>query len=480
MIVSELPLLYARNEGLCHRFIVLENGKFERGTVASDIESNWKWNGVDELVGSASISSLGSDSFVATLPHETLLSVILVEGSTTQRFELDLRQQLEGNAIAKVKCFEESASTLRLMVADAKATIFVIILKRDSLRPVRYTRVSIERLLEDQDIEYSGAELHSTMVDFSSSTAAIVALSPLILTVSLDGPSAFVWSENHVQELMSASISSILGRASSMLLGRVEKFDMAPVTALTSTGCWLFSLHADAKVRQWKLDSYGHPTEVYLVAFQLPDRWATTLAPSSFCISAQTYRNSIAAVVHIQTCNNGSTLHLIQSNHDGSHQNVTALRVPEEVSSIVGLSLQPGVSPKLFAMAAEKDQGTTQIPPFAHLVYPSSRGGLDPTPRVSPVGCTLDGVAEKELRLLSAISDTDLNRIDALFLRHVFRPTYPRGTGGTIGPSRTSVESAISQHLNSYTFGSSNLEVETLKAMQQDRKSTRLNSSHVD
>ena len=470
MIVSEVPLIYAKKEGLCHRFNIVENGKFERVSVASEIESNCQWNGVDSLVGSASISSLGIDSFVATLPHETLLSVTLVHGSTTQRFELDLRQQLEGNVIAKVKCFEESASSLRLLVADAKATIFVIGLQRDFLRPVRYTKISIEQLLEDQDIEYSGAELHTTMVDFSSPTTAVVALSPLILTVSLDSPSVFVWSENQVDELMSASIGSILGRASSMLLGRVEKFDMAPVTALSSTEGWLFSLHADAKVRQWKLDSHGHPTEVYLVPFQLPDKWATTLAPYSFCISAQTYPNSIAAVVHIQTCHNGSTLHLIQSNDDGSRQKVTVLNVPEDVSSIVGLSLQPGVSPKLFVVAAAEERGTNQIPHFAHLVYPSSRSGLNPNPRVSPLGHTLDGVAEEELKRISAISDVDINRVDALFLRHIFRPTYPRGTGGTVGPSRATVESAISQHLNSYTFGSSNLELETLKAMQQWRR----------
>ncbi|KAI2513767.1 hypothetical protein MHU86_550 [Fragilaria crotonensis] len=467
---SEVPLLYANKEGHLHQFAIAKNGKFERVNVTSNIESNWKWNGVDPLAGSASVSSLGIDSFVATLPHEKLLSVTLVQGSITKRFELDLRQQLEGSVIAKVKCFDESASTLKLLVADAKATIYVISLEKVSFEPTRYAKFSIEQLLEDQDIEYSGAELHTTMVDFYSSTKAIVALSPLILTVNLDDPSVFVWSETHVQDLMSASIGSILGRASSMLLGRVEKIDMAPVTALSSTENWLFSLHADAKVRQWKLDSRGYPTEVYLVDFQLPEKWATTLAPFSFCISAQTYPGSIAAVVHIQTCNSGSTLHLIQSNHDGTRQNVRILNVPEDISSISALALQPGMSPKLFAVAAEAEQDTIQIPHFAHLVYPSSKSGLNPNPNVARVGYTLDGIADEELMRASAISDDDVNRIDALFLRHIFRPAYPRGTGGTGGPSRASVESAISQHLNSYTFGGSNIELETLKAMQQWRR----------
>lgn len=471
MILSEVPLLYANKEGLVHRFAIANDGKFERvNVVTSDIESNWKWNGVDPLAGSASVSSLGIDSFVATLPHENLLSVTLVQGSMTQRFELDLRQQLEGSVIAKVKCFEESTSALKLLVADAKATIYVIILEKDSLRPTRYAKFSIEQLLEDQDIEYSGAELHTTMVDFYSSTKAIVALSPLILTVDLDDPSVFVWSETHVQELMSASIGSILGRASSMLLGRVEKIDMAPVTALSSTENCLFSLHADAKVRQWKLDSRGYPTEVYLVDFRLPEKWATTLAPFSFCISAQTYPGSIAAVVHIQTSNSGSSLHLIQSNHDGSRQNVKVLNVPEDISSIVTLALQPGVAPKLFAVAAEAEQGTIQIPHYAHLVYPSSKSGLNPNPLVASVGYTLDGIADEELERISAISDDDVNRVDSLFLRHIFRPAYPRGTGGIVGPSRATIESAISQHLNSYTFGGSNVELETLKAMQQWRR----------
>lgn len=162
------------------------------------------------------------------------------------------------------------------MVADAKATIWSINIDKGSLKPINYRKIAVEQFLEDQDIEYSGAELHTTMVHFISSTTAIIAFSPLILTFSMDDQSFFVFSESQVNELMSALIGSILGRASSILLGRVEKVDMAPVAALSYTKIWLFTLHADAKLRQWKLNSSGHPIEVYRIDYQLPDKWATT------------------------------------------------------------------------------------------------------------------------------------------------------------------------------------------------------------
>jgi hypothetical protein len=472
MIVSEVPLLYAKKMGRCLRYSLQENGRLERTMMTSSPESlGGEWGGgVDPLVGSASISSLGKDSFVATLPCEKLLSVALVQGATILRVELDLRQQLDGSAIAKVQCFEASNTALKLLVVDAKATIYIINLQKDTLTPTKYSTISIERLLEEQDIEYSGAELHTTMVSFPSITTAIIALSPLILTVNLNEPSVFVWSEKQVQELMSASIGSILGRASSILLGRVEQFDMAPVSALASTQGWLFTLHADAKMRQWKLNHRGHPYQVYPVAFQLPDQWATSLAPFSFCITAQEYAHKIAAVVHIQTRQKGSTLHLVQSYHDGTHQTVTPLQVPEDVSTILTLALQPGTAPQLFALAAEEHPGTTQITHFSRLVYPSSRSGLDPTPRMTLVDYTLDGVADEELQRISAISAKDLNQIDTLFLRHVFRPAYPRATGTTAGPSRATVEAAISKLVKGYKFVGPNLELETLKAMQQWRR----------
>ena len=468
MIVSEVPLLYATKQGRCLRYSLQEDGGLKRVTTT---EEQSDWIGVDHLVGSASVSSLGDDddSFVATLPHENILSVALVQGSTTQRVELDLQQQLEGSAIAKVQCFGSSGPTLKLLVADAKATIYTIILQKETLTPTKHTAIAIEQLLEEQDIEYSGAELHTTMVEFLSATTAIVALSPLILTVRLDEPSVFVWSDSQVQELMSASLGSILGRAGSMLLGRVERIDMAPVSALSSTDDWIFTLHADAALRQWKLDAFGRPCQVHLLSFQLPDEWATSLSPFSFCVTARKYTHKIAAVVHIQTRHDGSTLHLVQSNHDGSHQTVTRLQVPDDVSSIVTLSLQP-VTPKLFVVATEQREGTTQTTHYTHLVYPSSRSGLDPTPFATPVDYTLDGVAEDELHRIAALSDQDVNQVDTLFLQHVFRPAYPRATGTTTGPSRTTVETVISKLVQGYTFAGTNLEVETLKAMQQWRR----------
>jgi hypothetical protein len=367
MIVSEVPLLYARKEGRCLRYSLKENGRLEREMMNSSPPESWggEWSGgADPLVGSASISSLGKDSFVATLPCEKLLSVALVQGAVIQRVELDLRQQLDGSAIAKVQCFEASNYTLKLLVMDSKATIYIFNLQKDTLTPTHYSTISIEQLLEEQDIDYSGAELHTTMVAFSSITTAIVALSPLILTVHLDQPSVFVWSEKQVQELMSASIGSILGRASSILLGRVEELDMAPVSALSCTQGWLFTLHADAKMRQWKLDNRGHPSQVHLVPFELPGQWSTSLAPFSFCITAQEYAHTIAAVVHIQTRQKGSTLHLVQSYHDGTHQTVTPLYVPEDVSTIVTLALQPGTAPQLFALARGEHPSTSPYHKF--------------------------------------------------------------------------------------------------------------------
>lgn len=474
MIVSEVPLLYAKKGGRCLRYTLKDNGRLEREMTSSSLRlESWggEWSGaVDPLVGSASISSLGKDSFVATLPCEKLLSVALVQGAAIQRVELDLRQQLDGSPIAKVQCFEESKATLKLLVVDAKATIYIIHMQKDTLTPTNCSTISIEQLLDEQDIEYSGAELHTTMVAFSSATTAIVALSPLILTVNLDQPSVFIWSEKQVQELMSASLGSILGRASSILLGRVEQLDMAPVSALSSTQGWLFTLHADAKMRQWKLDNRGHPSQVHPVSFQLPDQWSTSLAPFSFCITAQEYAHKIAAVVHIQTRQKGSTLHLVQSYHDGTHQTVTPLQVPDDVSTIVTLALQPGTAPQLFALATEEHPGTTQITHFTSLVYSSSRSGMDPTPQTTLVDYTLDGVADEELQRISAISAKDLNQIDTLFLRHLFRPSYPRATGTTTGPSRATVEATISKLVKGYKFVGSNLELETLTAMQQWRR----------
>jgi hypothetical protein len=84
---------------------------------------------------------------------------------------------------------------------------------------------------------------------------------------------------------------------------------------------------------------------------------------------------------------------------------------------------------------------------------------MESTPRMALVDYTLDGVATDELKRISAISAKDLNQIDTLFLRHLFRPSYPRATGTTTGPSRATVEATISKLVKGYSFVGSNLEL---------------------
>jgi hypothetical protein len=538
-MISEVPLLYAnKQQGRCLRYVSGENG-LERVTdfatggansaTSSSDDDAFLFSSTDHeskaLVGPASLSNLSDGSFVATLPlgnssSNSRMSVTLVDsntrsGTTQHRMELDLNLA-SGTNIAKVKCFASTGNRIRVLVADARATIHCIVLTRDTLSPVSYDATSIAQILEDDyDIEYSGAELHTTMVDFLNESTAIVALAPHVLTVRFgianDDPSLFVWSDTQVRESMSATMGSILNRAGSMLLGRVDpsNIDMAPVSAL-STCCGgtnqqvvvVTTLHADSSLRQWTLDPHSrNPTNVYSInSASLPKDWTTRASPFSICLTSQYYpanNNMAATVVHIESQTKGSTLHLLQSNIDAltASATLTPLTVVPELSSIVTLSLQ-AQRPTLSVVGTEQalstddvatgtassTSATTPHENYTHYSYAassSSRGPLlETSPYVTPVDYTLDGVAEEEWQRMVSNSNNVMDNVaavDSYFIKYLFRPHYPRATAQTTGPCRTSVDAALAKFTGSSSsmVGSSSslsLEVKTLRAMQKWRR----------
>mmetsp|Transcript_40667 Transcript_40667/g.46222 ORF Transcript_40667/g.46222 Transcript_40667/m.46222 type:complete len:1642 (-) Transcript_40667:215-5140(-) len=483
-MISEVPFLYGKSEGRSLRFNLQAEGKIQRVVCESNIRnsnSSLEWSSENHLVGSCSVSSLTDGSHVATLAlGSSLISVI----HGNHRIEIDFHSlyppEGESLLIARVECFEDSkGNQLELMIAVAKATIYRIEIEKDSLIPTKYDELVVPQLLEKQGIDYSGAELHTTMIHFISSTTAIMALSPFIFTINIGSSKIFLWSLNQVQEATSTSMSSILNRAGSILLGEPEVGDstMAPVSALSVCHDAVFTLHANASILQWKLDdisSYIKPKEVYCIDCPIPSaqNWVTTAAPFSFAVTStqENRTGEFIVVIHIETRNEGSNLFILQGS------NVVKISehfiVPSDAGSVTALHLQ-SPTPNLVVLATKRDTSHRKSHVQLQYPYPFSSNTLS-TKRTESSFLTLDSVAQVEWDRLEAFEEEDIEKVDRLALQYLFLPRYPRATGTMTGPSSTTVQAAVIKLVPGYVWDQqSSLPVQALCAMQHWRKTEK-------
>ena len=352
--------------------------------------------------------------------------------------------------------------------------------------------------------EVSSSDIQSTMIGFLSPTVVCLALTPHVVTVDLVTRSSVVWNERQCREEMKSRVSTF---ASFFSMGRDPEVLTTPPTAalcvsttpsplLDST--YVFTLHSDASVRKWKLDptSSLKPLEVETIetsslsssmslSKQLPVPTAWSDSRNSVSICARLYQNVYALAIHIKTI--GAAFGSTDSGGEGSTSSATSdchmwvvsgpqsslvgefpttcksLQVPKEAIFMVGMSFLPTAhrcTLGVFFQSLEDDDRTSTL----QLTYPPSNveSIVSRIPIVSASGGSLDEVAATERARIRALLfgneilqesfesnkttvDQDLHTLDTMYMKYLFRPIYPRGTGTVVGPSDESVLRALAK-----------------------------------
>lgn len=489
----------------------------------------------DALPGSASVSELelrGRMCLLTTcakMEDPEILSVSLSSAATASDFtsptivELDYRQ-LELQSLVSVAAFSQDSSVIRLVMVDCQGT-FVTILLTDQLAPVEAqvdvakTTDYIAELPVLQAI--TGSELQSTMIAFASPTTAIVALSPFLITVDLANTSSYIWSETQCLEDMkarSSSFGTLLTNFSDILLGRLNEgvMDMSPTAALCLTttpnplldATYCVTLHSDASIRKWKIDVSLSPLPLEVQGLDatklpLPSKWSDVHNSVSLC--ARMYDQTYAIGVHIKTegflthpgsfpeeatDNTASDCHLWVfhgTNQVGSRDHCMPLMVPKEALSLVGMSFSPTASRCTLSVLFEATDREHKRTGTMHVTYPPSIMSIvSPEPRIVGHG-SLDKVANRErarIRSLlfgpslmddmkDATIEEILHEMDSSYLKYLFRPMFPRGTGTVLPPTAGCIRRALAKlvHGSSKTKKSGmSIELELIRNMYEWRK----------
>ncbi len=489
----------------------------------------------EALHGSASVSELelrGRMYLLTTcakMEDPDILSVSLSSTTTTADFtspsmlELDCRN-LELQPLVSVAAFSQDPSLIGLILVDCQGT-FVTITLTDQLVPVE----ARARILKTTDYiselailqAVTGSELQSTMIAFANATTAIVAFSPFLITVDLENTSSYVWSETQCLEDMKArtsSFGSLLTNFSDILLGRLNEgiMDMSPTAALCLTttpnplldATYCITLHSDASIRKWKIDVSisPFPLEVHALdtsKLPLPSKWSDTRNSVSLC--ARMYDQTYALGVHIKTegflvdpgspteetpDKHTSDCHLwvfYGNNQIGSRDNCMALTVPNEVLSLVGMSFSPTATRCTLSALFEATDQEHNRNGTMHVTYPPSIMSIvSPEPNIIGHG-SLDKVASRErsrirsLLLGPSLMDNMeastveeiLHEMDSWYLKYIFRPMFPRGTGTVLPPTSSCVRRALAKlvHASAKTKKSGmSIELELIRTIYEWRK----------
>ena len=463
-----------------------ESASIERISGSTSSSDNVEDFPAQRLPGSSSVSCLGDDTVVTTcalVDEPTVLSVSLIQGVSV---ELDLGQTQVFGIPVKIQCFAEGSSLL-LRLVDTRGIVLSIILDT-ALTPETLSLLSIPHMVESEQGYFSGAELDSSMVSFLSSTVLLLGLAPDLLAVNLATRSIDIWSQAQTLEEMKSK--SLFSRASDLLLGRPEDdiiVDMPPTAALChASGEFVFSLHSDASIRRWRIDDL-HPIEVVPLklaqdAISEPETWSDS--KGAVAMSAQLYQSVYTLAIHVQTVGgekDKSPCQLIvvygsQDAEEGGDlvRSTLHLSVPKTATSLVGLDLARERC-RLTALfrSQENDSNNTLF-----VTYPPSVMSIVSTePIVTPRENSLDGVAASERARLSGLAfpvngtslEEDLHSTDTAFLKCLFRPAFPRGTGSVTPPSclRAAIRKLVPGH---YAGDDMSIELETLRAMHEWRR----------
>lgn len=514
-------------------------GKLHREDVAGIAEAS-KDTGTtpiyeDALPGSASVSELElgerNETYLLTtcakMEDPEILSVNLCAASsqdsplTSPRMvEIDYRQ-LELQTLVSVAAFADS-NWIRLTMVDNVGT-FVTSFWTDRLTPVDQpcqqlkTTDYIAELAVLQAV--TGQEMQSNMLVFVSSTTAVVALCPFLLTVDLQNAASYTWSETQCLEDMrsrSGSLRSYFNiSVTDLVLGKFNDrvMDMSPTAALCLStalnplldGTFCVTLHSDGSIRRWKIDMSVSPLPLEVRALNHskvppPSNWSDSRNAVSLC--ARTYDMTCAVSVHIKTdgfytpsaeeekdaepfASQYCHLYVFYGNSqwtgDDSEDSCMTLNVPSEVNSLVSMSFSPTASRCSLSLLYESnDSGVV------HINYPPSMMSIvSPEPQIMGHGF-LDSVAQEERARIRALLfgpslldnmpeasvEEILHEMDSGYMKFLFRPMYPRGNGTVLPPSVGCIRRAMAKLVHGYskknTAGMS-LELELVRTMYEWR-----------
>lgn len=450
--------------------------------------------------------------------------------------ELDLESETQkySNTV-KIRAFTDirkDREVIRLVLVDDNAVVLTLLLVPHTLQPLDVLEVlDIRDLLDDQPemkAAVSGSLLHKTMVDFYAPHLMVVALSPLLMSVNLETDSCEVWLETQCLEDMRArrsAIGNIFSKASDLFLGKLEHagglVDMAPTAALcvSSTGnplldpTYVFTLHSDGNIKRWTVNDISLlPTEVAFITLTdvpmpAPREWSDDY--NSVYLSARLYSQVYVLAVHIKT---GSTanydddqtervsdshLYVFYGGQDAGVQSTVIsshnLTVPGEADDLVDMGFIPSLnSCSLMAMFRATTHDARHAGTTLTVRYPPSVVSIISTqPEVLPVDYVLDGVASSERSRIDALVFRDdhertgtstelslqdeLHDLDGRFMKFLFRPAYPRGSGTVAPPQEVHIRRALQKLVygrtkrNDGSPSSISIELETLRAIYEWR-----------
>jgi len=519
----EIGLVYPHIAERPRRYVAsVKDGNFRRQERVEDSFSVLE----QAQPGSASVSSpklQGQNVMVTTcasLTHEDTLCVALSwttdELESPVQIELDLKE-LEMGPLVAVKTFEGgSHNQLLLVLVDVQGKILTLGLNENLVPLSGFALLDLHDYIESPAVlqRVAGSELQSTMITFLDSFTIVIALNPFVLTVDLAEGTSHVWSELQCLEEMRSRASkfgNLLTNVSDMLLGKEEEsLDMAPTAAIclapnsTDGSQYCFTLHADAKVRMWKLNtsvSYM-PVEVRTLypsdELPLPSSWSD--ARNAVCMSTRLYNDVYVLAIQIRTA---GVIDISQPDSSDCHlfvlwgnlmveTNVASvkLRVPPEAVGLVGMDFIPTQQRCTLSVLLESstEQGSAST---MQLTYaPSNISIVSSEPIVEKNG-NLDQIAAKErnrIRFLSygsvvvdkMLMDGDqetleegLHELDSLYMKYLFRPMFPRGTGTILAPSDACIRNALSKLVQGAAKQQEpgiSIELETLKTMHHWRQ----------
>lgn len=472
----------------------------------------------EALPGAASVSSFplgGANVVITTSASLRNTNSLCVAMSWTRdalespvMMELDLNDLKIGPLVAIQAFSGESSNRLQLLLVDIQGTILSLVLT-DKLVPFGKFQIltSTDYVQEPSILQHvTGSELQSTMVAFLNADALIIAFNPFILSVDLLSETGHVWSELQCLEDMrsrSSTIGNILTNVGDLLLGKEDEgLDMAPTAALclasngVSSHKFCFSLHADATIRKWRIDPTfsSLPQEVVKLedtseTLPLPSNWSD--ARNSVCLCARLFKHVYVLAAQIRTDRamepHQSDCHLWAFWGDqvtDSAATPLELQVPQEAIALVGMEFVPTQSRCTLSVLLESADSTLQ------LTYPPSNMSIvSAKPIVDKTG-NLDATAKKErariesLALGSTVLDElldgkrstlegALHELDSMYMKYLFRPIYPRGTGTVLAPSDSCIRRALAKLVHGaakHKEPGTSIELETLRTMHDWRQ----------
>ena len=387
------------------------------------------------------------------------------------------------------------------------------------------------------------SDLQRNMLSFfpTKNNCIVMALAPLIVTVDWkDTGKSSVWSETQCLEEM-ATASSLFSGIISKLPGfgntvDVDVVDLPPTAALCvstnnvklnhagnedATAVLVFTLHSDASIRKWRIEPEKSlfPIEVSTLRGNkvcLPSTWSDGRKSVALC--ARVYEQTFALAVHIKTNSLSSydegvsdcNIWVFEGPDKVQYmEECRIMKVPRDAVSLVGMSFLASEKRCTLSVVFEavSDGGNNRetVSSGIQIVnYPPSLLSIVSSEPVVVEMTSLDKIATTERDRIRSLPygsivfmeiendneseyhtditvDQALHRLDSLYMKHLFRPIFPRGNGTVLPPSETCIRRAMSKivHGNIKDYGSS-VELETIKTLYEwrnrDKRKARISS----